>query len=207
MKNNKAFSLTELLTTVGIVGTLSVVGIKSYQKQTNQAKTAEAKKSLAYVYSAERNFYNNWGGYHESLIAIGAAPTGVYNYDVGFGKSATLSSNYGSLASYPKVNNKDVLNVRQCTNFRQICDHECLNTLKTLVGSSHQQYFETGGSYYAKANCQVNVVSTVLLKNYVSSAGAVQNSFKALAITKLKSTDVWSVDQLSVFRHETDGTQ
>ena len=201
-KNNKAFSLTELLTTVGIVGTLSVVGIKSYQKQTNQAKTAEAKKSLSYVYAAERSFYNNWGGYHENLSAIGAIPTGVYIYDVGFGKNAPLASAYGSLGDYPQVNSKNVLDRRKCTNFNQICNADCLNDVQSLVGTTHASYFS------GSADC--TVLSAILLKTYagsLASSGASQSSFKVLAITRLKSQDIWSIDQNNILRHEDDGTQ
>ncbi|MCZ0933513.1 MAG: hypothetical protein OXJ52_10250 [Oligoflexia bacterium] len=206
LKHNKAFSLTELLTTVGIVGTLSVVGIKSYQKQTNQAKTAEAKKSLSYVYAAERSFYNNWGGYHENLSAIGAIPVGSYIYDVGFGRSAALASNYGSLGSYPRVATKNVLDVRECTTFKQICDGDCLSTIRSSVGSPHDAYF-TGSS-----DCAVH--SLRLLKNYsgtqsgtVNSAGASLNSFTVMAVTQLKKTDIWSMNKNAVLRHENDGTQ
>ena len=209
-KNKRAFSLTELLTTVGIVGTLSVIGIKSYQKQSNQAKTAEAKKSLAYVYSAERNFYNNWGGYHENLSSVGAVPTGVYNYDVGFGRNAGLASNYGSLGDYPELNSQNVLNIRQCTNFGEICSGDCLSTIQSNVGSA--TYF--GGS----ANCQVS--SPCKLKGFpgsctsgssvsstVNSAGANANSFTAVAATRLKSVDVWSINQGGAVNHVRDGTQ
>ena len=212
-RNNLAFSLTELLTTVGIVGTLSVIGIKTYQKQTNQAKTAEAKKTLSYIYTAERNFYNNWRGYHENLAAVGAVPTGVYNYDAGFSKSASLDSNYGDLASYPKVNGQNVIDVRPCTNFDQICKGDCLNTLATSVGSSHSHFFSTGGSYTAQANCQVlsaqklggsDPVST---HSKVSSAIADQNDFKAVATGQLKGIDIWSINEKGVVAHEEDGTQ
>ena len=210
---NKAFSLTELLTSVAIVGTLSVVGIKSYQKQTNQAKTAEAQKTLSYVYSAQRNFYNNWGGYHENLVAIGATPTGLYNYDIGFGKSATLASNYGDLGSYPKVGGANLLNVRACTNYRQICHPlggtgECLTQLASLAGSGGAQYCMSGGGYHAQANCKVD--SKVLLKAYTgtpaSSADASATKFKALATGYLKSRDVWSINEKQEVKHEEDGT-
>ena len=211
-QNSKAFSLTELLTTLGIVGVLAVVGIKSYQKQTNQAKTAEAKKSLAYVYSAERSFYNNWGGYHENLAAVGAAPTGSYNYDVGFGKHTPLNGTYGSLVNYPTVTSKDVLNVRECTTFKQICDGDCLSTIAGSVGSGYEAYFNPGSGlanpYHAKADCEVT--SAVLLKAYtgsLASSGAGENNFRALATGQLKSRDIWSIDEKSVVNHEEDGTQ
>ena len=201
IKKNKAFSLTELLTSVGIIGTLSVVGIKSYQRQTNQAKTSEAKKSLSYVYTAERNFHNSWGAYHENLSAIGATPTGPYNYDVGFHKTANLKDSGGDLHGDYPLNPKIVLYVRECTSFKQICDGDCYNTVVASVGSTHSSYFST-------ADCTVN--SPVLLKSYSGtdySSQANQNSFKALAVGQLKSRDIWSIDQAGTTTHEEDGTQ
>ena len=194
-KSKRAFSLTELLTTVGIAGVLSVVGIKSYQKQTNQAKTAEAKKSLSYIYSAQRSFYNNWGSYHENLMAVGAIPIGIYNYDAGFGKAATLSY----IDGYPEVNNKKVLNQRECTNFYQICAGECLDALKSKAPDYDGPY---------KPACEVN--SAIKLKGYTgthsSSAKAGSSVFTAIATTKLKKVDIWSIDQQGRLANETDGT-
>ena len=208
-RNNKAFSLTELLTTVGIVGTLSVVGIKSYQKQTNQAKTAEAKKSLAYVYSAETTFYNSWSSYHENLVAVGAVPSGAYSYDVGFGNNAAWNSG-GDLNSYPKVDGVNVLNVRECTNFGQICSGECLTALaNSITDPNYKAFFTSGGSYNAEANCQVD--SSVLLKSYSggvrASAKADASGFKAIATGQLKGRDIWSINERNLVTHEEDGTQ
>ncbi|MDE0092091.1 MAG: prepilin-type N-terminal cleavage/methylation domain-containing protein [Oligoflexia bacterium] len=203
-RNHKAFSLTELLTTVGIVGVVSVVGIRSYQKQTNEARTAEAKKSLAYVYAAERNFHNSWGAYHENLISVGAVPSGSYVYDVGFKRTASLADNTALTGAYPRVNAQDVLNVRECTNFGEICDAICIATLTSRVGSTYS-------SYFSSSDCSVSTGDTnVELKNYTgnpASAGATQNNFKAIATGKLKGIDVWSIDQGNAVTHEVDGTQ
>ena len=192
-KNKPAFSLVELLTTVGITGVLAVVGIKSYQKQTNQAKQAEAKKSLSYIYSAQRSFYNNWGAYHENLIAAGAVPTGVYNYDAGFGKDAVLAR----IDGYP---NNDVLNVKACTNFYQICKGECLTDLESKAPNEYKRSYNS--------DCQVN--SAQLLKagsSATNSAGASASDFKAVATTRLKTVDVWSIDKKGALKNDDDGTE
>ena len=226
IRNKQAFSLIELLTTVGIVGTLSVVGIKSYQKQTNQAKTAIAKKSLSYVYSSERSFHNNWGGYHENLAAVGVIPSGPYLYDVGFGKNATIvsglpGSTYGSLVEYPRLNSQSILNIKECSNFKQICDGTasgCIPKIRSRVGTSIGGV-STNTYFSASASCSVS--SACLLNNFpasgctvsgtvsstVNGAEATQNSFKAVATTKLKKVDVWSIDQTGNVKHENDGTQ
>ena len=220
-KRNKGFSLTELLTTVGIIGTLSVVGVRSFQSQTNKSKSAEAKHSLSFIYTAEENFKSAWGTYHENLLSIGAIPSGTFNYDIGFGKtnsaSSSISKTDGQLAAYPIPAS---LNITACTNFYQICsesaNNDCLAKTKTAVGSSYQQYFDTAGSYSLATNCEVPASSsdTWLLKNYVGSGNAAEThskagatSFKAFATGKLKNTDVWSINQLRSVEHLLDGTQ
>ena len=96
----KAFSLTELLVTLAIIGTLSVVGIRTYRNQLHTAKTAEAQQILSFIYSNERQFYNAWNTYHENLVLVGAAPSGNYRYDAGFTMKQVAHSD-GDLGNYP----------------------------------------------------------------------------------------------------------
>lgn len=196
----KGFSLIELLTAVGIVGTLSIIGIKAYQNQMNKTKSAEARHSLSYVYIAEENFKETWDTYHENLIIIGAAPSGTYYYDVGFKKDATLSDTDGYLGThYP---NKAFLNHIKCANYYQICNGGCKSS---IPAESHP--------YFAEKADNCNVTGSLLLKEetYTSDdeffGEAKQAGFKALAIGRLKNKDVWSIDQEKVIEHVTDGTR
>ena len=208
------FSLIELLTTVAIIGVLSVIGVKTYQTKSNKARSAEAKQSLSYVYMAESSFKENWGTYHENLIAIGAVPSGAYYYDVGFLKNSTISKTDGFLNDYPL---KDSLDVKECTNFYQICrdpdpaNKNCLEKTQDEVGSTHAKYFGGGTSTEKKelgikVQCSVKSASDQCsgstdpcLEKYtgseISNAEASESSFKALAIGKLKTIDVWSINQ------------
>ena len=209
----KGFSLIELLTTVSIVGTLSVVGIKSYQAQTNKARSAEAKHSLSYVFTAEESFKDIWNAYHENLAAIGAVPSGAYHYDVGFGQSAVLSKTDGDLENYPL--DGDSLDIRECTNFHQICAGDCLSTTATAVGPVHAVYFNPkapGDPYHAVANCKVT--GSEHLDTYTGSGDAAESNakagegtFKAFAIGNLKNVDVWSIDDNRTVQHVQDGTE
>ena len=201
----RGFSMVEMLTTVATVGVLSVVGVRSYQAQTNKARSAEAKHSLSYVYTAERNFVNSWGTYHENLVVIGAVPSSTYHYDVGFGKSVSLSKTEGSLGDYPLP---DSLDVPECTNFYQICEGNCTTQIQTRVGSSYSRYFEKSGGGNP-AVC--TVTGGNYLKDYTgaqaSNADAKVSGFLALATSNLKSADVWSIDDQKTVVHEVDGTQ
>ena len=206
----KAFSLIELLTSVSVIGTLSVIGIKSYQSQTNKARTAEAKQSLSYLYTAQRSFYNNWNTYHENLMVVGAAPSGLFYYDIGFSNSGSMSTTDGDLGEYPEVvSGVQILNIQQCSNFYQICEDECLDEIASNVKSvnpAYEDYFSSTGSYRAKADCKVE--SDLLIKDHTDSASeATETTFKALATGELKNTDIWSINQQQVVTHEQDGTQ
>ena len=198
----EAFSLVELLTSVSVIGVLSVIGIKSYQSQTNKARTAEAKQSLSYLYTSQRSFYNNWNSYHENLIAVGASPSGQYNYDVGFSKTATMSATDGDLENYPLVDGTQILNNIECSNFNQICNDECFTQIRSSVSTAYRSYFS------GRASCTVNVPNSLLLKTKAQTgAEADATSFKAIAVGELKNEDVWSINQQQAVSHETDGTQ
>ena len=207
----KAFSLTELLVTLAIIGTLSVVGIKAYRGQLNKAKTAEAQQSLAYIYSNERQFHNTWDTYHENLIVIGAVPSGQYSYDAGFysksDKRQWWSDNSdGDLENYPM---KAFLKVERCQNFRDICNGQrCKVFLKRRAqGPEYEPFFDhitpchvSGGLGVNKLNGQNNLPD--------SSIDLVTDEvFKAYATAKLGgSNDVWSINEKQEIVHEIDGT-
>lgn len=198
----QGFTMTELLTTASVVGVLSVVGIKSYQSQTNKARSAEAQHSLTFIYTSETSFKESWNTYHENLIALGAVPSGTYHYDVGFGKSVTISKTDGDLGDYPLP---DSLDVRECTNFHEICEGDCTTKTKAAVGKAYD-------AYAANVNC--SVTGGEYLNAYagdsdvdISKADADADSFLALAIGPLTNLDVWSIDQEKTIGHPKDGTQ
>lgn len=191
-------NLVELLTTVAIVGTLSVVGIRTYQTQVHKSRMTEAKQSLSFVYTAQKNFRDTWGTYHENLMSVGAIPQGAYHYDVGFGKSVSLSNTEGNLGNFPLQTS---LNVRECTSFYQICKGDCITQTKAVVGTVARNYFKSEG-------CKVNGKSYV--KDYTgapsTTANAQETSFKVLATGELKNNDVWSMSQDKTVNHEEDGS-
>ena len=209
----QGYTLIELLTTVGVVGTLTVLGIKSYQTQTGKARSAEAKHSLSYIYTAENNFRSVWGAYHENLMVIGAVPSGSYYYDAGFGKSAVLSKTDGDLEDYPSQMIKS-LDVRECTNFHQICVGNCLTQAASAVGSPYDIYFDPKhqAKHVRAPNCRIS--GSLHLQGYTAGDGcgagksaATASCFRALAIGKIKSDDVWSIDEKKIITHEKDGTE
>ena len=192
----KAFSLIELLVTLSIIATLSLIGVKSYRNQIEKARTAEAQQILSFIYSAERNFYNAWDTYHEHLMAVGAIPSGVYNYDAGFTGSG--SDTDGELEDYPL---REILSLSECIDFNNICNDDCLDavTSQTTSAKKDAKY----ASYFGKA-AVCDVLSDTTLDKSSVKGGADEKGFKAFAITRFGGKDdIWSIDEQQNLVHET----
>ena len=196
-QRKSGYSMAELVTTAAILGVVSTVGVKSYQAQTNRARTAEAKQSLSFVYTSEQSFRESWEKYHENLVVIGAVPSGRYHYDVGFDSAAHLDT---SIQDYPETR---LLSQTHCTSFYQICNGACNKQIVGALGSSFSAYGSSSG------NCEV------VGSAYLSGAGKYSNpagkadagSFKALAVGQLRNRDVWSIDEGKTLEHVEDGTE
>ena len=200
------FSLIELLTVVSIIGILAIIGIKSYQAQTNKARTTEAKHSLSFIYTSQINFYNTWDTYHENLLVVGAIPDGLFNYDVGFKDVSNLSTTDGNLGSYPSAAQQSLI-VAQCVDFHQICNGDCISNAPKVSGQAYT-YFSYDGPV-PSFSCEV--IGSNYVKDYsgldASSYKADSSGFKALARGKLKDEDVWSINNTRVIEHVQDGTR
>ena len=113
-KNQKGFTLIELMIVVGIIGILVAIAAPNFQRYQSKARQSEAKSALAAVYGGEKAFYSEYTGYIADLGAIGYTPEGVKRmYTVGWaavwaGSNTgfpTLGSTTGSFArtGYPST--------------------------------------------------------------------------------------------------------
>jgi type IV pilus assembly protein PilA len=104
LKNQKGFTLVELMVVVAIIGILAAIGAPQYQKFQAKARQTEAKVGLTAIYTAEKTFNSEASTYTTCVRAIGYTPdnyftaAGVVNasrkmyYAIGFSDAATAST-------------------------------------------------------------------------------------------------------------------
>lgn len=84
MKNNKGFSLIELMVVVAIIGILASIAVPNFQRFQRRARQSEARTQLGALYTAQVAFRTEYQSYYTGLKEIGYAPEGVMLYNVGF---------------------------------------------------------------------------------------------------------------------------
>jgi len=89
LKNEKGFSLVELMIVVAIIGILAAIAIPNYQKFQERAKQSEAKGHLAGIFTAEQSYFAEYNYFNTNFDAVGFSPSGSMGYQVGF--AATFS--------------------------------------------------------------------------------------------------------------------
>lgn len=99
-KNNKGFSLIEVMTVVAIIAVVSLIAIPNYQRFQAKAKQANAKAELATMYGLEIAFNQEFGTYHSNPYFIGYTPDGYGPLTGANGCPATSGLATGPLRYY-----------------------------------------------------------------------------------------------------------
>ena len=102
IKNNKGFSMIELMVVVAIIGVLAAIGIPQYSKFQAKARQSEAKLSLAALFTAEESFRQEWNQFSTNLNNIGFSVQGSrLRYKTGFNTGTGLCTNYTTANGAP----------------------------------------------------------------------------------------------------------
>ncbi len=93
MKDNRAFTMIELLIVVSIVGILATIGIPTFRRMAAKTRKAEAKVTLGSIFTAETAFQAEFGGFGNHLPRLGVEMAALNNYSVGFPNAAGACAN------------------------------------------------------------------------------------------------------------------
>jgi len=88
MLNRHGFTLMEMIVVLVIVAVCAVVAFPNFTTPTEQARSATARNNLLAMYSAEKNYFNNNGGFLacaditscNTALALNIQDDGSYTY-------------------------------------------------------------------------------------------------------------------------------
>ena len=103
IKNQRGFSLIELMIVVAIIGILSAIAIPNFNRFQRKARQSEVKSMMSGIFTAEKAFRAEWETYYGNLVSIGYSTDGQLRYNVGFGAAGGVAGLI-ALVTGPKGN-------------------------------------------------------------------------------------------------------
>lgn len=83
-KNQRGFSLVELMLVVAMMGILSSIASVNFDNMVKNARHTQAKSTLVHLYTLEKLFNAEYSSYTSRLDALGFQAEGTLYYDIGF---------------------------------------------------------------------------------------------------------------------------
>jgi len=101
VRNNKGFSLIELMVVVAIIGVLAAIAVPNVNKYIAKSRQSEAKTNLSSIYTSEKAFFAEYSAYHNMFGAIGYSPEGKLRYNVGFAAATAVATGANGYSNPP----------------------------------------------------------------------------------------------------------
>ncbi|MFN8847518.1 MAG: type IV pilin protein [Bdellovibrionales bacterium] len=199
--NNKGFSLVELMVVVAIIGMLAAVAVPQFSKFQARSRQSEAKSNLSSLYSAQKSFNAEHGGYASNHLAIGFSPAGDVLYNIGYDAAECATWNACS-PQFGVVAAVAAPAIPSNANFD-------LDTMCAAFGATDAVMRTAGGCRLRNAgaaNAQIGYIAAI-----PAAAGTVVNEtlFIAGAVAQIydssPNNDVWLINQDKVVRVYTNG--
>ena len=101
LKNEKGFSLVELMVVVAIIGILAAIAIPNYQKFQRKSQQVEAKTMMSGLYANQITFMNEWNALSAAFDQIGFEAIGDSpKYTVGWVTGSAFATNAAPTLGY-----------------------------------------------------------------------------------------------------------
>lgn len=84
LKNDKGFSLVELMIVVAIIGVLAALAVPKFQSFQAKAKQSEAKSNLSHIYTLEQSYFGEHDAYAPLALTSPDSKVPVPPNQIGF---------------------------------------------------------------------------------------------------------------------------
>lgn len=186
LRNNRGFSLIELMVVVAIIAILSTIAIPSYQTFQAKARQKEGMALLGAYYTAAHAVRAEIGGFPGNFVLTGFSPTGMLGYRVlaaQNGMSVPAFMGFVTDAACITTENAVACDCAgMCASFKQWQENAI-----GVVGTNLGPFAPTMAAMVAAQTFSI------------STAGVID--------TRATQHDEWTVNQVKTFTQVSDGTK